>query len=206
MSSTTPKPRSTLASIFTSLAMARLVVFFLVHPGERAHLRELMRRTRLPSASLQTELRRLAETGALVREEDGGRAVFFARDEHPAWRAWILLLRSCAHPADVLREALADADGLDAAFVFGSVAAGGAAAHSDVDVFLVGDRGSRERAGRLLSEASLLVGRDIGVAGYERAELDSRVATGNRFVREVMRSPRIWLTGSPAALGSAEAA
>ena len=34
-------------------------------------------------------------------------------EAHDAWRAWTLLLRSIASPADVLREALVDAPGLE---------------------------------------------------------------------------------------------
>jgi hypothetical protein len=102
--------------------MARLVVFFLVHPGARLHLRELMRHTGLPSASIQAELRRLTGLGALRREDERGHTFYAANEAHVAWRAWILLLRACARPADVLREALVDASGIDGAFVFGSVA------------------------------------------------------------------------------------
>jgi len=90
---------SSLAALFPSMAMARLVVFFSVHPGQRFHLRELKRRTRLSSASLQRELHRLVESGALEREEgDDHRVRFGQREAHDAWRAWTLLLRSIAAP------------------------------------------------------------------------------------------------------------
>src|SRR5690606_42157871 len=111
MSNRTAASESTLASLFPSMAMARLVVFFAVHPSKRFHLRDLKRRTRLPSASLQRELRRLVSSGAIERAdaEAGDKRVYFAANEgHDAWRAWTLLLRSVAAPADVLREALVE--------------------------------------------------------------------------------------------------
>lgn len=199
--------RSSLASIFPSPAMARLVVFFVVHPGERFHLRELMRRTGLPSASLQAELRRLTGMGALVRTEEDGRAVHAADESHAAWRAWMLLLRACARPADVLREALADdAAGLDAAFVFGSAVRGDAREDSDVDVFLVGGAEAQARAGRLLSDAEILIGRELDVVGYDREELARRIGSGNAFVRRVLSGPKEWVRGGPDALDRAVAA
>ncbi|HEX2076994.1 MAG TPA: nucleotidyltransferase domain-containing protein [Longimicrobium sp.] len=198
--------KSSLASLFPSMAMARLVVFFAVHPGGRYHVRELSRTTRLSSASLQHELRRLAEMGALRREDEGSRAYYRADESHPSWRAWVLLLRSSARPADVLREALVDAPGLDAAFVFGSSARGDARADSDVDVFLVGTDEARAAAGRRLSEAELLVGRALDVIGYEPEELAARIRSGNAFIRRVLAEPREWVRGDLELAGLPEAA
>lgn len=178
--------------------MARLVVFFAVHPGERFHLRELMRRTGLPSASMQAELRRLAGIGALVREEEGGRAIFRADESHPAWRGWMLLLRSCVHPPHVIREALVDASGLHCALVFGSVARGDAREDSDVDVLIVGDEDAQLRAGRLLSEVSFLMDREIDVLGYTPDELAERVRSGSAFIHRVLDGPVEWVKGSAA--------
>ena len=201
-----PPARSSLASLFPSMAMARLVVFFAVHPGARYHVRELSRITRLSSASLQHELRRLAEMGALRRENEGSRAYYRADESHPSWRAWMLLLRSSARPADVLREALVDAPGLEAAFVFGSSARGDTRADSDVDVFLVGTEAAREAAGRRLSEAELLVGRALDVIGYDRGELAARIRSGNAFIRRVLSEPREWIRGNLEPGGMPEAA
>lgn len=201
-----PAAKSSLASLFPSMAMARLVVFFAVHPGGRYHVRELSRVTRLSSASLQHELRRLTEMGALRREDEGTRAYYRADESHPSWRAWMLLLRSSARPADVLREALVDAPGLEAAFVFGSSARGDAREDSDVDVFLVGTEEGRAAAGRRLSEAELLVGRALDVIGYDPGELASRIHSGNAFIRRVLAEPREWVRGEFDVVGSLEAA
>ncbi|HEX6042209.1 nucleotidyltransferase domain-containing protein [Longimicrobium sp.] len=180
--------------------MGRLVVFFAVHPGQRFHLRELMRRTGLPSASMQAELRRLTGLGALGREEEGGRAIFRADEAHPAWHAWTLLLRSCVHPPHVVREALVDANGIDCAFVFGSMARGDARHASDVDVLLIGDDDAQLRAGRVLSEVSFLIDREIDVLGYTRDEIAERIRSGNTFIQDVLDGPKVWMKGDPASL------
>lgn len=186
---------STLALIFPSPAMARLVVFFAVHPGQRFHLRELMRLTRLPSASIQTELRRLTTMGALRRAEERGRAIYSADESHPSWRAWMLLLRSCAHPVDVLREALVDAPGLEGAFVFGSTARGDTREDSDLDLLLLGDEDAQLHAGRLLSEASFLIERELNVIAYDLDEISRRVQSGNAFTLRVLDGPKEWVQG-----------
>ncbi len=185
-----------LATLFPSMAMARLVVFFAVHPGERFHLRELQRRTRLCSASLQRELQKLAEMGAVYREEEEGRVYFSANEEHGAWRAWTLLLRSAADPADVLREALVDAQGVEVAFVYGSAVRGDERTDSDVDVFLILDSESNPaRFRRQLSNAELLIGKPLDVIEYTTVATRERALSGNPFLARVLAEPKAWLRG-----------
>lgn len=187
--------KSSLAALFPSMAMARLVIFFAVHPGARYHLRELSRLTGLSSASLQHELRRLTQMGALVRENEGPRAYYRRDESHPVWYAWFLLLRASARPADVLREAVVNAPELEGAFVFGSTARGDARPDSDVDIFLIGSREAQREAGLRLGEAELLIGRQLDVIGYDSGELSARIESSNAFVLGVLNAPRVWVRG-----------
>jgi predicted nucleotidyltransferase len=133
--------------------------------------------------------------GALRRSNERGHAFYAADEAHASWRAWIILLRACAAPVDVLREALVDASGLEAAFVFGSVARNDTGPGSDVDVLLVGGDEAREQAGRVLSDASLLIGKDLDVVGYAPDELRERLRSGNAFIQRVLQGPKEWLRG-----------
>ena len=187
--------KSSLASLFPSMAMARLVIFFAVHPGARYHVRELSRLTGLSSASLQHELKRMTQLGALRREDENGRAYYRADEPHPVWYAWFLLLRASARPADVLREALADAPDLEGAFIFGSSARGDARPESDIDVFLIGSREARAKAGRRMVEAELLVGREVDLIGYDTDQLAARAHSNNGFIRRVLSEPKEWVRG-----------
>jgi predicted nucleotidyltransferase len=191
----TSSTKSSLAALFPSMAMARLVIFFAVHPGARYHVRELSRLTGLSSASLQHELRRMVQIGALVREDEGGRAYYRADESHGVWRAWFLLLRASARPVDILRETLVDTPDLQGAFIFGSTARGDTRPDSDVDVFLIGSRAAQTAAGLRLGEAELLIGRDLDVIGYEREQLAARIRSGNGFIRRVFAEPREWVRG-----------
>jgi predicted nucleotidyltransferase len=186
---------SSLTALFPSLAMARLVVFFLVHPGERFHVRELQRRTGLSSASLQKELRRLSGIGALRSERERGRTVYLADEDSPAWYAWMVLLRASAEPVDVLREALVDAPGLEVAFLFGSFARGDAGPESDLDLFLVGPPEERRRAMELLTGADAFLPRRLDVIGRDRGELEANADVEGGFLRRVLDQPKQWVIG-----------
>lgn len=187
--------------------MARLVIFFAVHPGRRFHLRELKRRTHLSSASLQRELRRLVALGALVREEDNDDRVYFSADEtHDAWRAWVLLLRSAADPADVLREALVGAPGLEGAFIYGSTARGDVRSNSDIDVFVIAsqDEPARDRRKRF-AEAEFLIGRPMDIVEYTSATARQRTRSANPFLSRILAEPKVWVYGSAETLADLEA-
>ena len=186
---------SSLSALFPSLAMARLVVFFLVHPGGRFHLRELQRRTRLSSASLQKELGRMCGVGALRREREGGRTVYAADEENGCWHAWMVLMRAAADPVDVVREALVDVPRLDLAFVFGSVGRGEPVPESDLDLFLVGPAEERRRAMELLVDADVFLPRRLDVIGRDREQLSAEAESG--FVQRVMAQPKRWVVGGP---------
>ncbi len=197
--STQARP-NTLAALFPSPAMARLVIFFLVHPGERFHLRELQRRARLSSASVQKELARLTAMGAVRRDEADGRAYYQANEENGAWGGWMRLLLHAADPVDVIREALVDASGLEAAFVFGSGARGTAEPDSDLDVFLVGPRAERKRATRLLGEIGYFIARPVDVIGRDR---DQFSRAEESFLERVHASPKILVHGGDEVLARA---
>ena len=210
MSKRATASESALASLFPSMAMARLVVFFAIRPSQRFHLRDLKRRTRLSSASLQRELQRLVDLGAIHRGagDAGDRRVYFTANEgHDAWRAWTLLLRSGAAPADVLREALVDAPGVEAAFVYGSAARGDPRPESDIDLFLIVDDGQPSKARRRqLSETEFLIGRPLDVVEYDARVAQERADAGNPFLRRVLSQPKTWVYGGPDALRVSEAA
>ena len=193
-----------LTALFPSRAMARLVIFFLAHPGQRMYVRELQRRTGLSSASLQNEVRRMMRVGALRRVQEDGRAYLEANEEMGPWGGWMRLLRFAADPADVLRETLVDVPELDAAFIFGSSARGDAREDSDIDVFLVGSPEARSRAMELLVDIGYFLPRPLDVIGRERSELVRADPAG--FERRVLAEPKVWLVGGSEDLAIREAA
>jgi predicted nucleotidyltransferase len=180
--------------------MARLIAHFVLHPQQSMHFRALQRHTTLPHRSLQTELGRLEALGVVTRRQDGRHVTFTAKAEAPVWRALRQVVRHVADPAELLRDALADATGIDAAFVYGSTARGDARPDSDVDLFVIGSFGDTTDLAARTMEVSALLQREVNVSRYAVAELRDRVRSGSPFLKRVMAAPKRWVVGGPGAL------
>lgn len=193
----TRKADEPLASMLASKALAAVVIYFVLHPDKALHFRALQRVTRVSSRSLQHEIARLEALGMVQRERDGRLVRYRAVAGHPRWSVLREVVRQFARPAELLRIALADVPGIEAAFIFGSCARGEMDEQSDVDVFAVGegleqrDRELALMAGTL--EASFLLSREVNVTRYTAAKVAARRDSG--FLRSVLSGPKEWLLG-----------
>jgi predicted nucleotidyltransferase len=196
-----PKRADLLSSVLASGALARLVIHFAVRPDERPHARALQRHTGLTPRSLQIELARLERLGVVERRAEGHRVAYALNERSPRWRALRQLIPQLADPVDVLRDALSDMPGIDAAFVFGSFARGDVREDSDVDVFVLGGEVAEDLLARRTLDAGVLLGREVNVVQLSRDELRRRMQTGSGFLGRVLAAPKRWLVGDEATLG-----
>lgn len=186
-------------SFIGSQARARLLAHFAVHPDRREHGRALERHTGLGKRSLQAELERL-ETMGLVRREQEGRRVIYTRDSSNAqWRAIDSLVGTYA-PALVLRDVLQDVPGVEAAFIFGSMARGDARPDSDIDLLVYGDSIPDGALGGALLDAALVLDRPVDAKRYDRARFLHDAQPDVSFLPHALAGPKLWLVGSEDAL------
>jgi predicted nucleotidyltransferase len=186
-----------LGSFLGSTARARLLAHFVVHPDRREHGRALERHTGLGKRSLQTELERLEAMGLVRREQDGNRVVYTRDPSNAQWRAIASLVGAYA-PALVLRDVLQDVPGVEAAFIFGSMARGDARPDSDIDLLVYGDADDSDLGSALL-EAAVVLDRRVDLKPYSRERLLRNAAPGASFLPRVLLGPKRWLIGSPEA-------
>ncbi len=98
--------------------------------------------------------------------------------------------------APELARTLAPVDCIEAAFIFGSLAAGTDTAGSDVDVLIVGGAGLRKVSAALRGVATSL-GREINPHCLSPQEWHQRLAQDDAFIRRVAAEPKLWLKGGP---------
>jgi predicted nucleotidyltransferase len=193
-----------LSTTLASGALARLVTYLATRPDEAQHIRALERGTGLTPRSLQTELARLTSLG-VIRRQVVGRQVHYHLDEgHPRWRALRALVRTLGEPADVLREALADVPGVEAAFIYGSMALGTHVHEgSDIDVMVLHGDLAEERLARRTLDAGVLLGREVNVVTTNYDEVLERLLARSDFFHSVIRGPKRWIIGDQPAMEAA---
>ena len=199
-----PKRADPLSAVLASGALARLVTHFALRPDEAPHTRALQRATGLTSRSLQTELARLERLGVIRREVSGRHVRHIPNEQSPRWRLLRELVRELADPADVVRDALSDVPGLEAAFVFGSMARGTDIREgSDIDLFVLRGNLAEDRLARRTIDAGVLLKREVNPVVMGVEELRDRLSGESGFLRAVLSEPKRWVVGDEGALQSA---
>jgi len=182
-----------LQTIFPQVRAEVLRLLFAA-PDRELHLRELTRQSGLSLGTLQTEVKKLCGADLLLSRRDGNRRYFRANAAHPLFPDLRQLVLKTAGLSDVLAEALEDVAGIELAFVFGSLAAGGGKAGSDVDLMVIGDAGLRALAPRLRTAAEQL-GREINPVTMTAAEF-ARDRDKKPFLRDVLAKEKLFIKGN----------
>lgn len=182
--------------------MAPLLRLFMLDPEREYYQRELQRLTGAHLRQLQRDLVRLEQSGLVERRSHGNRTYYLAAATHPAFADMRGLVLKTVGLGDVVRDALQSvAVSIDVAFIYGSFAAGNAAAGSDVDLFVVGSVSRRDLAVAVNAVAAEL-GRELNPVIFTRPEFAERRRTGDHFVSTVLAGPRIRLIGDDTTLAA----
>jgi predicted nucleotidyltransferase len=186
-----------IASALFSDSQARVLRWLFGQPDRGFHLSELRRLSGLGSASLQRELKRLAEAGLVQSVRVGNLRRFQANPDSPVFGELVALTRKTLGAESLLREALQPLQpGLQGAWIFGSVAKQTDTAQSDIDVMLVGKNLSLAKVLELLLPVEAQLGRKINPTCYTPAEFARRRAEADSFVNRVLAQPVLPLIGA----------
>jgi len=180
---------------------AELVRLLFADPAKEFHLRELARLSHLAVGTLQKEVLKLTEAGLLTSRRDGNRLYYRANSTHPIFPDLQGIALKTTGLRDQLAAALAGVADIDLAFVFGSLASGGAGAGSDVDLLVIGDAGLRLLAPRL-RPVSVTLGREINPHVLSRARFRAKARADDAFIASVLAAPKVWIIGGADELGT----
>jgi predicted nucleotidyltransferase len=103
-------------------------------------------------------------------------------------------------PLTLLSDALGGVPGIEAAFVFGSFAAGTAREDSDIDVFVFGDQIAEDEFGKALSTLYMTLDRPLDVKRYDSRGFVRDLREGSSFLPAALEGTQSWLVGSRDAL------
>jgi DNA-binding transcriptional ArsR family regulator len=135
--------RSQLLPLLRSPLLGELLAWIYLHPDEECSVTDLARRFGTSQSTVSREADRLTEAGLIHETRRGNLRLLRADLDGPLARPLTELLTLTYGPAAVLGDLLADVQGIDKAYVYGSWAARYAGEPGppprDVDVLVVGD-------------------------------------------------------------------
>lgn len=165
-----------------------LTLFFL-NPEEPHYLRELQRRFGCALGSLARELRRFAQDGLLLREKRGKEIFYRLNKAHPLFREIKGIVEKTSGIPLRLAEGLRPLKSIRRAYLYGSFAKDNAAAHSDIDLLLVGEETPSSR--KLLKDLEARFGRSINASVFTEREFEAKRKDPAEFLFAVLRGPLI---------------
>jgi predicted nucleotidyltransferase len=199
ISSSRPPPTSEplgLADALFGRVRQRVLGLLFGHPERSYYAKEIIGWVGSGSGSVQRELARLEASGLVTVTRRGRQKHYQANKGAPIFPELRGIVLKTSGLADVLRTALSPIQGhIQAAFVFGSVAEGTDAAHSDVDLMVISDSLTYGDLFAALEAASAELARSVNPTIYTQPEFSRRAQQGNPFLLNVLKGPRIWVKG-----------
>jgi DNA-binding transcriptional ArsR family regulator len=187
---------SLLADILFKEQRRRVLGLLLLNPERSYHVREIARLTGTTAGTIHRELKKLAEAGILSTSKLGNQVHYKANQGCPVYMELASLLRKTSGLADVVRGALMVlVDDIEAAFIFGSMASGGAGNYSDVDLCVIG-RVPFGEVVKALYDCHQVLGREINPKRFSVDEWQQAVRDNTVFVQELLTAPAINLIGN----------
>lgn len=174
---------------------AEILRLLFADAGREVHVRDLERLSGLNVKTVQAELEKLSSADLVTSRRDGNRRYFRANASHPLFVDLQQIVLKTAGLRDVLANALSAVDGVEVAFVFGSLAQGSGKAASDVDLLVIGDAGLRQLAGPL-RRAGEVLGREINPVVMTAAEF-KKGRRKNPLLVDVEDKAKLFVKGGP---------
>jgi len=172
----------------------RILLEFFAKPGTTAHVREMARRVNASAPTVGDELAELARLGVLQTNTIGRSLVYSVNERSPLLGEIRALVQKTIGIEGLIAKAVEGLAGVEAAYIFGSHAAGTDTAHSDVDLLIIG-RPNRVTLSEKLAPVERAIGRDVNVVTKTEAQMRERRRSGDSFWRQVLGKPLIHVAG-----------
>jgi uncharacterized protein len=185
---------STLSGILSSRVRAEIFRLLFGLNEKELHMREMERQAALSLGTIRQDLQKLVKLDLVKARRDGNRLYYRANTDHPLFPEIRNLVLKTAGLLEVIKSAL-DREGIEVAFIFGSLARSKERAESDVDLMVIGTIGLRSLSSRL-ARVSEQIGREINPHALSIEEFRRRKQNGNHFLSNVLESPKLFIIGS----------
>ena len=196
-STTNSDVTTTLADALFTPVQQRVLGLLFGQPGRRFQSVELIRMADSGTGATHRLLKRLADSGLVRASVEGRQKYYQANAESPVFDELVGLVRKTVGLAEPLRGALVPlADRINAAFVYGSVAAGEDRAGSDIDVMVIAENLDYPTLFEALQAVERQLGRPVNPNLMTLKEWRRKQAETDSFAARLRNRPRLFVVGS----------
>jgi predicted nucleotidyltransferase len=169
-----------------------LLTYLYSNRSARFYVRQMAERLGVDPTNLSRELARLEQDGFL-RSEVEGRQLYYSIDpEYPLLKPLFAMLAASVGVTAVLKKALHEIPGIEAAYIYGSFAKNESDAASDIDVLIIGGPAQSAVASALRRQEQLLH-HEINYIVLSKQELGRKLKEGDPFVTDIWGGKRVTL-------------
>jgi predicted nucleotidyltransferase len=168
---------------------------FLSTPAARFYVRELSRKIKEDATNISRELRNLEAAGLLMSELRGNQKYYSVSEDFYLYPELKAIIFKTTGVQGLLKKTLQELIGIEVAFIYGSYASGKEAAHSDIDVLIIGKPDLR-KLGSKMDGLEEELSREVNYICFDRGEFEDRKKRGDNFLDEVLSERKIFLIGS----------
>lgn len=179
----------------------RLLTIFLLSPDSQFHARPLTRLVGAHYNAIWKELKNLERIGLLLSQTSPTIKSYRLNPHFPILPELRAIILKTAGVGDAIRQALSQFNDVQAAFIYGSFAAGDMDNASDIDLMVIGSI-DLSRFAPLVSKLEKGLGREVNYVAYSTSEWREKIQKRDAFVANILVAPKIMLIGSEDALRS----
>lgn len=184
-----------LSTLITSKSRVEILTWFVTHPGERFHYRQLEKLLKVSTPSIRRELKRLEGSGLLLSTREANVRFYWINQEHLLYPEIKSIVFKTAGLADFLRQALGELGQIEVAFIFGSVAKNLEDSRSDIDLMVIGDV-DMDKLHDAVANAEKAISREINYSTFDAADWRKQLKEKKAFVNDVAKGDKIYLIGT----------
>ena len=185
---------SMLEALFSSRVRVRLLTIFLLNPDSGFHARALAPMVGAQYSAVWKELKNLEQAGLLFSESSASSKAYYVNARFSILPELRLIILKTAGVGDMIHRELEGIGQIEAAFVYGSFAAGDAGSQSDIDLMLVG-KIDLTRLAPIIARLEKDLGRAVNYTAFTPEEWREKQHKREPFVENISNSPKVMLIG-----------
>jgi predicted nucleotidyltransferase len=189
--------KTSLSTVLFSKSRQAVLSLVYGQPERDFYTNEIIRLSHVGTGAVHRELEALTNAGLITVKNVGNQKHYRANREGPLFSEIRGIVLKTFGLADVLRQALLPITSkIDIAFIYGSIAKQEDTGSSDIDLMLISDNLTYADLFKYLESTEALLHRPVNPTFYSSKEWSQKIKSGNNFLTQVIKQPKIFLVGT----------